>query len=115
MPLQKKTTPAKKALTKIVAGKSGKLLSAKNGRTAKPVAAPTPVAPPPRPAPAPNGKPDAKLQLKAFERGIQLLNKRNYREAKESFEKAAQGPALELVSNAKSHIQMCERRLAAPP
>jgi Tfp pilus assembly protein PilF len=62
----------------------------------------------------PDPKSDAKLQYKSFERGIQLLNKRNFREAKEYFEKARTGPSLEICSNAQSHVRMCDRRLASP-
>jgi tetratricopeptide (TPR) repeat protein len=43
-----------------------------------------------------------------------LLHKRNFREAKELFEKARKGPSLEIASNATLHVRMCERRLAAP-
>ena len=49
-----------------------------------------------------------------FERAIQLLHKRSFREAKEMFEKARNGPNLEIAANAVTHVRMCERRLAAP-
>jgi tetratricopeptide (TPR) repeat protein len=101
MPLHKTKKPVKKAVTKPAAGKNGKPSSAKNGRPAK-------SAPPPAP---PSG---AKIQYDAFERAIQLLHKRNFREAKEMFEKARQGPNLEIAANAATHVRMCERRLAAP-
>jgi tetratricopeptide (TPR) repeat protein len=114
MPVHKKTKPpAKKPGTKPLAGKIGKAPNAKNGRPAKPVAAAVASPPPPKAAP-PDGKSDAKLQFKTFERAIHLLYKRNYREAKEMFEKARQGPNLEIASNAQTHVRMCERRLAAP-
>jgi tetratricopeptide (TPR) repeat protein len=119
MPIQKTKKPAKKtgskpAASPPVASTSGKALNAKNGRPPKPVAA-APAAPvAAKPAP-PDAKPDAKLQFKAFERAIQLLHKRNFREARELFEKASQGPSREMASNAKSHIRICEQRLAAPP
>jgi tetratricopeptide (TPR) repeat protein len=102
MPLNKTKKPAKKAVSKPAAGKLGKPSGAKNGRPAKPA--------PPPPAP-PSG---AKLQYDAFERAIQLLHKRSFREAKEMFEKARTGPNLEIAANAVTHVRMCERRLAAP-
>src|SRR5438128_2481302 len=106
MPIQKtKKLPAKK----ISAVKSAKPLNGKNN--GRPVSSPPPVS---SPAPKPV-KSDAKQQYQAFERGIQLLQKKNYREAKEMFEKARLGPVREIASNAQSHVRMCERRLASPP
>ena len=113
MPVQKTKKPAKKAVAKPIAGKNGKSPNGKNGRPAVKAAAIP--APPPRLSAPPEPRPDAKLQYKTFERGIQLLHKRNYSQAKEMFEKARQGPSLEISSNAQSHVRMCERRMAAPP
>jgi tetratricopeptide (TPR) repeat protein len=67
-----------------------------------------------RPAKQPQPLPESKAQFNAFERAIGLLHKRNFREAKEMFEKAAQGPNRGMSSNALLHIRMCERRLSAP-
>jgi tetratricopeptide (TPR) repeat protein len=128
MPIQKTKKPAKKTGTKpAVKGKPAavkpiavkpaavkKTVNGKNGRPAKPATAP-PATPSPKPAPPTEAKADGKLQFKAFDRGIQLFQKRNFKEAKEMFEKASQGPNREMGSNALSHIRMCERRLAAPP
>ena len=126
MPIQKTKKPAAKkpatkpvvkskpAAVKPVAVKAvavKKAVNGKNGHPAKPVAAP-PATPPPKP---PEAKADGKLQYKAFDRGIHLFQKRNFREAKEMFEKASHGPNREMASNALSHVRMCERRLAAPP
>ena len=102
MPLHKTKKPAKKALSKPATGKVGKPASAKNGRPAK--SEPSPPALPP----------GAKTQYDAFERAIQLLHKRSFREAKGMFEKARIGPNLEIAVNAATHVRMCERRLAAP-
>ena len=102
MPVHKTKKPVKKAPVKPAAGKNGKPSTAKNGRPAKPA--------PPPPAP-PSG---AKIQYDAFERAIQLLHKRNFREAMALFEKARSGPNLEIAANAATHVRMCERRLAAP-
>jgi tetratricopeptide (TPR) repeat protein len=105
MAVHKTKKPAKKPASKPAAAKPAKNqkpASAKNGRPAKPA--------PPAPAP-PSG---TKAQFDAFAKAIQLLHKRNFREAKELFEKARKGPSLEIASNATLHVQMCERRLAAP-
>jgi Tfp pilus assembly protein PilF len=91
-------TAATKA-TKPVAGKNGKQPKTKETRPAKQ---------------APQPPPQSKAQLTAFERAIGLLHKRNFREAKEMFEKAMQGPNREMASNAALQIRMCERRLSAP-
>jgi tetratricopeptide (TPR) repeat protein len=114
MPVKKnKKPPARKPGTKPLAGKNTKAPGARNGRPAKPVAAAAAPPPPPKAA-APDTKSDGKLQYKTFERAIHLLHKRNFREAKELFEKARQGPNLEMATNAQTHVRMCERRLAAP-
>src|SRR5207249_6579892 len=99
MPLSKPKKPVRpKAGTKPVAGKSGKQQpKKKDDRPAKP--------PPP--------PPQSTVQFDAFERAIELLNKRNFREAKELFEKATEGPNREMVSKAALHIRMCARRLSA--
>ena len=100
MPLSKPKKPVRpKAGTKPVAGKSGKQQpKKKDDRPAKP--------PPP--------PPQSTVQFDAFERAIKLVNKRNFREAKELFEKATEGPNREMASKAALHIRMCERRLSAP-
>jgi tetratricopeptide (TPR) repeat protein len=102
MPLHKTKKPAKKVAPKAAAAKSVKPSNAKNGRPSKPA---------PRPPAPPSG---AKIQYDAFERAVQLLHKRSFRDAKELFEKARQGPNLEIAANATTHVRMCERRLAAP-
>src|SRR6266850_2351107 len=100
MPLPRKKKPAKpRAGTKPVAGKNGKQPSNKDDRPSKP---------PPSPLP------QSKAQYNAFEKGIGLLHKRNFRDAKGLFEKATQGPNREMASNAALHVRMCERRLTAP-
>jgi tetratricopeptide (TPR) repeat protein len=101
MPLHKTKKPAKsKAGIKPTAGKNGKQPNnSKNDRQAKP---------------APSALSAAKVQFNAFERGIALLHKKNYRDAKDMFEKATQGPSREIASNAGSHVRICERRLSAP-
>jgi tetratricopeptide (TPR) repeat protein len=103
MPLPKKTkTPVKKAGTQLTGGENGKLSNGKTGQPAKAELASATAS-------------TAKVQLEAFAHAIQLLNQRNYSEAKEWFEKAKHGPSLEVGANAATHVRMCERRLAAPP
>src|SRR5438270_307569 len=99
MPVQKTKKPAKsKTGIRPLAAKNGKPEVPKNGRSL------------PRPAPSV----EAKAQYAAFERAIALLHKRNFREAKDMFEKARQGPNPGIAVNATTHVRMCERRLAAP-
>jgi len=115
MAVQKTKKPVKKAGTKLIAGKNAKSLNGKNSRPTKPSTTTVVNAPIPKATAPPEPRSDAKLQYKTFEKGIQLLNRKNYREAREMFEKARQGPSLEIAANAQSHVRMCERRLAAPP
>ncbi len=110
MPAQKSSKPVKKTGTKPGASKNGKALNGKAVVASKTAATPAPA---PKAAPS-DTKAETKLQLKSFERGIQLLHRRNYREAKESFEKSKTGPSREVSAKAALHIAMCERRLAAP-
>src|SRR6266566_7095748 len=102
MAVHKTKKPAKaKTGTPTAAPKNGKQAIAKNGR------------PPAKPAP-PSPSAEAKTQYTAFERGIALLHKRSFRDAKEMFEKARRGPSAGIAVNATTHVRMCERRLAAP-
>src|SRR5258708_19887469 len=101
MPVHKTKKPVKaKTGTQTSARKNGKQPIAKTGRSAKPG--------PPSPSA------EAKAQYTAFERGIALLHKRNFRDAKEMFEKARRGPSAQIAVNAPTHVRMCARRLAAP-
>ncbi len=90
MPTQKAKKPAKKPSKPVTGKKSAKVLSVKQ-----------PAGP-------------AQLQYQTFEKAIQLLQKKHYREAKEMFEKARHGPSLEISSNAQLHVRMCDRRMASP-
>jgi tetratricopeptide (TPR) repeat protein len=53
------------------------------------------------------------LQSKTFERAINQFHARKYKDAKELFEQAAQGPSREMAHTARLHIRMCEQRLMA--
>src|SRR5437762_1299775 len=104
MPPHKTKKAALKAVNKPVVGKPGKVVKptgAKNGGPAKPAPAP--------PAPSALG---TKVQYDAFEKAVQLLHKRKYREAKALFESARHGPVREIAVNAATHVRMCDRRLA---
>jgi tetratricopeptide (TPR) repeat protein len=59
---------------------------------------------------------EAKLQLENFNRGMELFHARDFRRARDFFEKAAGGPNREMVFAARTHQRMCEQRLekAAP-
>src|SRR5437763_5585758 len=75
-----------KAPPKFVAAKNGKPRNGKAGEPSK--RAPTPLS-------------TAKSQqYQDFERAIGLLNQRNYRHAKEMFEKAKLGPSLAMSAHA---------------
>src|SRR6202790_2438585 len=103
MPLQKKTNkPVKEARGGTAPGKSDKPSDGRNGKQTKP-------------APQPSAPSDAKVQMQAFERAIQFLHQRNYRDGMAWFEKAGRGPSLEVNFRAAAHARICERRLAAPP
>lgn len=85
--------------------------------TAKPaavrVAAPAPVAPSPkeRKAPAPAPPSAVHDQPELFEKGIALFRQGCFAEARGLFEKAAEGPMIEMASAARAHARMCELRV----
>ena len=56
-------------------------------------------------------------QLAAFEAAIQLFNRREFAGALPLFEKASQGPTIDLGQTAQLHARMCQQRLpvARPP
>jgi tetratricopeptide (TPR) repeat protein len=86
MPVKKKPTPA-----------SGvKKLSSPNGSSMK--AEPS----------------DAEKQLHSFDQAMKQFRALQYREARETFTQASEGPQKEVSHNARLHIIMCDRRLKAP-
>lgn len=66
------------------------------------------------PVPAPPSTPPSQSEL--FEKGIALFRQGRFAEARGFFEKAAEGPIIEMASAARSHARMCEVRVdrAAP-
>ena len=53
-------------------------------------------------------------QLAAFEGAMKLFHSRKFREARERFRVAINGPNGAIAHSAKLHIRMCERRLSEP-
>src|SRR6266852_2724133 len=53
-------------------------------------------------------------QLALFEAAIRLFNARKLKEAKDTFEQAANGPERDVAQRARLHIAMCERRIGLP-
>jgi Tfp pilus assembly protein PilF len=60
---------------------------------------------PPAPPSAPPPQPDL------FEKGIALFRQGRFAEARVFFEKAAEGPVIEMASAARTHARMCELRI----
>jgi tetratricopeptide (TPR) repeat protein len=60
---------------------------------------------------APN---ESSKQLQLFEQGARQFRAQLYREARETFVKAAEGPQKEVSHNARLHMIMCDRRLNVP-
>lgn len=53
-------------------------------------------------------------QLTAFEAAMKQFHARNLREARDLFQKAAEGPERDVANRARLHIAMCDRRLQQP-
>lgn len=114
MPVKKKA-PAKVA-PKRAAGKpvtqSRPAVKPKKSTSKGPPSAPA--TPSPR-APLPTAASESRAQYAMFERAIKHFHKRDFRQAREWFVKAIEGPAKEVAAKASTHIKMCDQRLAAPP
>jgi tetratricopeptide (TPR) repeat protein len=63
---------------------------------------------------SPVGKDKPESQMQVFERAIKLFRAQQFREARDLFQSAAEGPARELAHNSRLHINMCNRRLEKP-
>lgn len=59
-----------------------------------------------------NRMPETQLQL--FDRAMRHFRAQQFREARDLFDKAAQGGLREIAHNARAHISMCNRRLDRP-
>jgi tetratricopeptide (TPR) repeat protein len=53
-------------------------------------------------------------QLKGFDQAMKLFRAQNYREARQLFEGAIDGPQKEVSHNARLHVIMCDRRVVRP-
>ena len=60
------------------------------------------------PAPPAQNRP----QAETFEKAMQLFHQRDFRRALPLFEQAAEGPVMGMVHSARTHLRMCESRLA---
>jgi tetratricopeptide (TPR) repeat protein len=56
--------------------------------------------------------PDAAEQARCFEQGVRLFQARDFAAARQIFQRAACGPALEIAHAARQRARMCEQRLA---
>jgi tetratricopeptide (TPR) repeat protein len=57
---------------------------------------------------------NAEKQLGNFESAIKLFHARKFREAREQFLRAADGPERDVAHRARLHATMCERRFEQP-
>jgi tetratricopeptide (TPR) repeat protein len=53
-------------------------------------------------------------QLQVFERAVKYFRAQQFREARDLFQKATDGGLREVAHNARTHINMCNRRLERP-
>jgi len=58
-----------------------------------------------------SGVPSGNRQLATFETGMRFFHARKFKEAREQFLEAAQGPERDVAQRAQLHIAMCDRRL----
>ena len=58
--------------------------------------------------------PSGPRQLAAFEAGMKLFHARQFKEARELFEQALNGPERDVAQRARLHGAMCERRMGQP-
>lgn len=57
---------------------------------------------------------DSEKQFRSFETAMKLFHARNFREAREAFAAAADGPESDVANRARLHVAMCDRRLEQP-
>ncbi len=57
---------------------------------------------------------DSAQQLKIWEQAMRLFTARRFSEARASFRDAAAGPDIRIADKARSYLQICERKTAAP-
>jgi tetratricopeptide (TPR) repeat protein len=54
---------------------------------------------------------NSQKQLGSFEAAMKLFHARKFKEAREQFQTASEGPERDVAQRAKLHIAMCDRRL----
>jgi tetratricopeptide (TPR) repeat protein len=54
------------------------------------------------------------LQLKTWDRAVQLFTQRKFAEACDAFRETARGPAAHIADKARSYLQICERKTSTP-
>jgi tetratricopeptide (TPR) repeat protein len=86
--------------------------------TKPPAPKPVKAAEPPRSAAAarsggvPAASPhSAEKQFSSFEAAMKLFHHRKFKEAREQFDRAAEGPERDVAHRARLHMAMCDRRL----
>jgi tetratricopeptide (TPR) repeat protein len=108
---------AQKRAAKTLAGKPKKPLAAKRAAkvSSQPVTKPAPKAKPKAPAPPPRRSTYADAVL-LYERGLQALQAKRYREAADTLKRViAEFPEeIELHERAQLYIRVCERQIAPP-
>lgn len=60
-------------------------------------------------------QPTSQVQFASFESAMKLFHSRKFKEARDLFVSATQGPERDVAHRAKLHATMCERRLEQPP
>ena len=66
-------------------------------------------------SPSPAGELDSREQSAWFDRAVSYFGARDFRKAREFFERASAGPRLDIAHTARVHIRMCEQRIEKTP
>jgi len=110
--LEKKKSIPKSARRPATAAPAAKGAStAKSPERARAVAAKAPEPARTAAAVAPAPVAETPRQLPNFEAAMKLFHARRFKEARELFAKAAEGPESDVANRARLHIAMCDRRL----
>jgi tetratricopeptide (TPR) repeat protein len=59
--------------------------------------------------------PARQQQIKMYEEALHHFQQQKYPRAKQSFERALEGPSKELQDRAKTHLRICDQRIARIP
>ncbi|HUJ31534.1 MAG TPA: tetratricopeptide repeat protein [Candidatus Acidoferrum sp.] len=66
-------------------------------------------------APPDPDAPARQQQLKAYEEALKYFQQQKFQRAKQSFERALEGPSKELVDRANMHLRICDQRISRQP